>query len=98
MPAAHPEESAVVRWSWPGCGRSRSTRSPGIWGSVNRACAGGWIRPVPSWSGCAGRNGSWTQTGQCLLHTGEYLPKIGFRLVRELAADGVPVAVACRVS
>src|SRR6185312_6890368 len=28
--------------------------------------------------------------------SGERAPKIGFRLVQELAADGVPVAVACR--
>ena len=32
-----------------------------------------------------------------LLRAGERAPKIGFRLVLELAADGVPVAVACRV-
>ena len=32
-----------------------------------------------------------------LLRPGERAPKIGFRLVRELAADGFPVAVACRV-
>ena len=34
---------------------------------------------------------------QRLLRAGERAPKIGFRLVLELAADGVPVAVACRV-
>ena len=40
---------------------------------------------------------------EILKRTGAYfarenvLPKIGFRLVRELAADGFPVAVACRV-
>ena len=32
-----------------------------------------------------------------LLRPGERAPKIGFRLVRELAADGIDVAVACRV-
>ncbi|WP_345182607.1 IS3 family transposase, partial [Nocardioides caricicola] len=32
-----------------------------------------------------------------LLRPGERAPKIGFRLVQELAADGVPVAVTCRV-
>ncbi len=31
------------------------------------------------------------------LREGECAPKMTFRLVRELAADGVPVAVACRV-
>ena len=32
-----------------------------------------------------------------VLRQGERAPKIGFRLVRELAADGFDVAVACRV-
>ncbi len=36
------------------------------------------------------------QARQRLLRPGERAPKIGFRLVQELAADGVPVAVACR--
>jgi hypothetical protein len=34
---------------------------------------------------------------QRLLRPGEHPPKIGFRLIQELAADGFPVAVACRV-
>ena len=37
------------------------------------------------------------EAGQRLLRTGERAPKIGFRLVRELAAEGFPVAVTCRV-
>ena len=37
------------------------------------------------------------QAGHGLLRAGERAPKIGFRLVHELAADGIDVAVACRV-
>ena len=37
------------------------------------------------------------QAGLGLLRPGERAPKIGFRLVHELAADGFDVAVACRV-
>src|SRR4051812_35310407 len=38
-----------------------------------------------------------SQAGFGLLRPGERAPKIGFRLVLDLAAEGVPVAVACRV-
>lgn len=43
----------------------------------------------------AGRNGERDpQARQCLLRRGEPAPKMGFRLVRELAEDGYDVAVA----
>ncbi len=55
-----------------------------------------------SWSGFAARTAprrwrSRSSSGLGLLRAGERAPKIGFRLVRELATQGFPVVVACRV-
>jgi putative transposase len=56
----------------------------------------------PSWSGCAASCGSrrWkprSSSGPVPTSPGRTAPKIAFRLVKELAADGIDVAVACRV-
>ena len=57
-------------------------------------------RSAPSWSGCAGRTGcrrwrSWSSSGPVPTSPGRPLPAQGIdRLVHELVADGIDVAVA----
>ena len=61
--------------------------------SEERARAGRLRREQPG----AGDGDRDPQARQRLLRAGERAPKIGFRLVQELAADGFDVAVTCRV-
>lgn len=75
-----------------------SARTP----STPAARKGSRATSVRRWSGCVGRIvvSRWrsrSQEGKCLLHAGERAPKIGFRLVHELAANGYPVAGTCWV-